>query len=257
MKIYSWNILFRNQKLDRAFAFIRDAEWDLFCLQEVPEEFLKRLRTLPCSIAHRTDAEKLLPSGVVPIFNVILSRFPIQSQGEIPFPEYGHLYSLRTRAFIYLMRPFHFSRQRNRGSLFVDITVGSELVRVFNLHLILAHPLWRLKEFERAMLERDPARPTIVCGDFNIVESRHITLLNWLFGGRVSDVVFHRRERTHIEQCFIEHELTNALRGTVTHPISRSQLDHILVSKSFSIKNAEVLTDRIGSDHRPIRVTIS
>jgi endonuclease/exonuclease/phosphatase family metal-dependent hydrolase len=256
MKIYSWNMLFRNAELDRAFAFIRDSDWDIFCLQEVPQKILDQLQTLPSFIAYRTDADKIYRSGMIRSYNVILSRYPIQGHREIPFPEYGDLFSWRTRLFVFLMRPFHFSKLRNRGGLCIDITVEGRPVRVFNLHLILAQPAWRLREFESAMTDRNAGQPTIVCGDFNIVESLHITPLNWLFGGRVSEMLLPRRERTHIEKRFVEHELLNPLRGKSTHPLSRSQLDHILVSKTFSIKNAEVLPDRIGSDHCPIRVEI-
>ncbi len=259
MKIYSWNMLFRNRELERAFAFIAASDFDIFCLQEVPEEFLKRLQTLPCFIAFRTDVERLLKEGAVRNFVVILSKYPIAAQGEIPYPDYWHLLPLRTRLFVYLMRPFHFSKIRNRGAVFADVRVPGmqTAVRVFNLHLILAQPAWRLKEFETAMAERDPLRPTIVCGDFNTLQAPHISILNWLLGGRVSDVALHNRERTHIERRFVEHRLTNALSGGVTHPLSQSQLDHILVSRSFSVKNASVLSDRVGSDHHPIRVEVS
>ncbi len=256
MKIYSWNILFRNRELNRAFKFIAESDFDIFCLQEVPESFLARLKKLPLSIASRIDVERLFTHGTERNFVVTLSKHPITAQGEIPFPDYWHLLPLRTRIFVRLMRSFHFSKIRNRGGLYIDVAVGGTSVRVFNLHLILAQPAWRLKEFETAMIERDASRPTIVCGDFNILEARHIAPLNWLLGGRVSDALFHRRERTHIEQRFIEHELTNTFSGTITHPLSRSQLDHILVSRSFSIKKAEVLADRIGSDHNPIQTEI-
>ena len=40
MKIYSWNMLFRNTDLDRAFSFIKSLDFDVFCLQEVPEKNL-------------------------------------------------------------------------------------------------------------------------------------------------------------------------------------------------------------------------
>ena len=106
------------------------------------------------------------------------------------------------------------------------------------------------------MAERDPSVSTIVCGDFNTIESPFVSLLNWLLGGSVSDSFSYRRERTHIEKRFVEHELINPLAGGITHPLSQSQLDHILVSRSFSIKNAVILPDRIGSDHHPIRVEI-
>lgn len=251
-------MLFRNRELDRAFEFVSKSDFDIFCLQEVPDNFLKRLQTLPCSIAYRTDVERLFKNRTVHNFVVILSKHPIESRGEIPFPDYWHLLPLRTRLFVRLMRPFGFSKIRNRGAVFADVRVPglSHAVRIFNLHLILAQPAWRLKEFERAMAERDPSRPTIVCGDFNTIQAPHISILNWLLGGPLSDAALYNRERTHIEQRFVEHQLANALAGGVTHPLSQSQLDHILVSHSFAVKNAKVLPDRIGSDHYLICVEI-
>lgn len=257
MKIYSWNMLFRNRELDRAFKFITESDFDIFCLQEVPEDFFKRLQTIPCSIAFRTDVDRLFPDRTVRNFVVTLSKHSIEAQGEIVFPDYWRLLPLRARIFVHLMPNRYFSKIRNRGGLYTDITMGGKSVRVFNLHLVLAQPAWRLKEFEMAMAERDSSRPTIVCGDFNTVEALHISLLNWFLGGRVSDLFLHRRERTNIEKRFVEHELLNALSGSVTHQLSRSQLDHILVSKSFLIKNAVVLLDRVGSDHHPIRVEVT
>ncbi len=256
MIIYSWNMLFRNSEHNRAFDFIARSDFDIFCLQEVPEAMLARLKTLPLSIASRTDVEKLYGQDTVPMFNVILSRHPINTQGEIPFPDYWHLLPLRTRFFVRFMPRQLFSRIRNRGGVYADVTIGGTSVRVFNLHLVLAQPAWRLKEFETAMAERDPSRPTIVCGDFNTLQKPHITPLNWILGGRMSDALLYNRERTRIQKRFVEHQLVNALAGGITHPLSQSQLDHILVSHSFSIKSADVLPDRIGSDHHPIRVEI-
>lgn len=257
MKIYSWNMLYRNRELERAFDFIAHADFDIFCLQEVPEKFLKQLQTLPYHIAYCTDVERLLLKGTEHIFIAILSKHPIVARHEIPFSDYRSLLPLRTRLFIRLMPPRFFSKIRNRHGLYADIAINETVVRVFNLHLILAQSAWRLQEFERAMVERDPDKPSIVCGDFNILEKPHITILNWILGGRVSDALRYSRERTHIEKRFLEHELVNTLRGKITHRLSRSQLDHILVSNSFSITNATVLPDRIGSDHHPIRVEIA
>ena len=257
LKIYSWNMLFRNQRLDQAFEFIAHTDFDIFCLQEVPESFLARLKRLPVGIIYRTDMEKVFRSGGIPAYNVILSRLPIESHGEIPYPDYWSLLPRHTRLFVRLMRPFGFSPVRNRGGIYVDITYREQLIRVFNLHLMLAQPMWRLEEFETAMTRRDPERPLIVCGDFNVLEKPHITPLNWLLGGGIADVVCYRRERKTIEKRFFKHQLTNTLRGKITHPLSRSQLDHILVSHSFFVRKAEVLKERYGSDHYPIRAEIS
>ncbi len=252
-------MLFRNQELDRAYAFIAESDFDVFCLQEVPEDFLKRLQALPCSIAYRIDGERVFREGVVRNYVVILSKHPITAQGEIPFPDYWDLLPLRTHLFVRLMRLFSFSKLRNRGAIFADIRVAGmpSSIRVFNLHLILAHPSWRLKEFEAAMAERDAARPSIVCGDFNTIEAPHISILNWLLGGGISDAALYSRERTRIQRRFVEHQLVNPLIGGITHPLSQSQLDHILVSHSFSITHAVVISDRFGSDHHPIHVSIT
>ncbi len=250
-------MLFRNREQDRAFKFIAQADFDIFCLQEVPQDFLDRLLTLPHRHAYTIDMEPLSSAKVVPNYLVVLSRHPITHEEYFNFPDYWPLLPFRTRLFVYLMRPFHFSKIRNRSGFLVDIELPGGLTHIFNLHLILAQPAWRMKEFETAMIRRDASRPTIVCGDFNILESRHITPLNWILGGRATDALFHRRERIIIEKRFVEHELTNTLPGKITHPFSRSQLDHLLVSNSFSIKSASVLPDRIGSDHHPIFVEVA
>jgi endonuclease/exonuclease/phosphatase family metal-dependent hydrolase len=256
MRIYSWNMLYRNTKADEAFDFIAHADFDIFCLQEVPEDFLARLRKLPFPIASRIDVERLRPSGAIKNFNVVLTKHVITKQDEVAFPDYWSELPWRTRVFVTLMPTRFFSKIRNRGGVYVDISVEGKMIRVFNLHLVLAHPTWRLKEFETAMFKRDPALPTIVCGDFNILSARHITPLNWILGGSLGDALLPGRERTTIDKRFAEHQLTNPLSGTITQTPSYSQLDHILVSSSFSIKSAEVIPDRHGSDHHPIRVEI-
>lgn len=253
MKIYSWNMLFRNRELDRAFEFIKKSDFDIFCLQEVPDEFLKRLRSLPYHLAETVDANHLFR---VPNTHrvVILSRYEIVQNKRISFPDYWSELPWRAKALVWLLGPLGWSKRTNRAALVADIITLKGTVRIFNLHLVLATPEKRLREFEQALADRDRDLPTIVCGDFNTLQSPRVSLLNWLLGGRASDALFYNRERTRIEVSFIEHQLTNALAGGITHPLSQSQLDHILVSHSFSIKNADVIADRFGSDHHPIKV---
>ena len=252
-------MLFKNVELDRAFAFIAQSDFDIFCLQEVPEEFLARLQTLPFFAVFRTDVERPLNEGVVRNYVVILSKHPIASDGAVPFPDYWSRMPLRSHLFVLCMRSLGFTKVRNRNGIFADIAIPgmTHAMRVFNLHLILAaQPAWRLKEFELAMAKSDAMRPMIVCGDFNTLEAPRITILNWIFGGRMSDALLYHRERTTIERRFSEYKLRNPLLGKITHRLSRSQLDHILVSDSFFIKSAQVLPDSVGSDHHPIRVEI-
>ncbi|MBI2612579.1 endonuclease/exonuclease/phosphatase family protein [Candidatus Kaiserbacteria bacterium] len=255
MKIYSWNIFFRNGKLERAFKFIKELDYDVLCLQEVPEEFLDKLRKLPVHIAFAPDVDRIYPERIERNFLVILSRHPIVAHSafalEVPFQP------LRTRLFAKAMRPIYWSRVRNRHGFFADIQI-EELptpVRVFCLHLTLAHPEARRREFEIAMREYDATLPTIVCGDFNILDTPLVAPFNWLLGGRVSDALRYQRERAQFEERIARLGLANPLNGKRTHLIS-GQLDHILISQNLSIESAHVVSERIGSDHYPIHVEI-
>lgn len=253
MKIFSWNILYQNKKLDEAFEFIRSADFDVFCLQEVPARFLERLRTLPVHLAAIQEAEVMTRRIEDTIYTVTLSRYPIERTQEIPLPKPPR--SLFSR-FMFLIGIWGFAKGARQACV-TDIASPLGPIRIFNLHLSLTYPELRAEEFERSMLSHSPRLRAIVCGDFNILESPQISLLNWLLGGRITDMLFWTRERTEIEDRFIAHELTNPLRGMNTHPISRSQLDHILVSRALSVEGARVIPERHGSDHHPITATVS
>ncbi len=259
MKIYSWNMLFRNPDMDRAFEFIANADFDVFCLQEVPEDFFERLKALPFYLSAAPEVERIFNGSRSSQYLVTLSRYPLGKEGRIPLPYREIMLPLRARIFVGVMTRLKLWALGvgNRHSLYTDLVTLEGIVRVFNLHLPLATPAWRVEEFEQAMLERDPSMSTIVCGDFNILERPHITPVSWALGGSLGDMFFYRRERVRIEERFFEHQLANPLRGKITHNISRSQLDHILVSHSFTIKNAEVIADSYGSDHKPIFAEVS
>src|SRR3989344_3297236 len=150
MKIYSWNMLFRNCELDRAFEFIANSNFDIFCLQEMPEEFLKRLQALPYSLVETIDANHLfrMPNSHRA---VILSRYKIVRSKRIPFSDYWPELPWRAKAFVWLLSPLGWSKRTNRAALFADVVTPKGNVHVFNLHLVLATPEKRLREFEQVM----------------------------------------------------------------------------------------------------------
>lgn len=251
MKIYSWNMLYKNPDLDRAFSFIQGLDFDVLCLQEVPEEFLARLERLPTHLAYALDSERAEANTNISIYCVILSPHPVLASGSIEIPVAPQ--SWQTRLFMWLMHPLGWRRIVKKGNVFADIDMPSlGRVRLFSLHLTLATPAGRLREFGIAMDHRDPATRSIVCGDFNVLEHARVTLLNWLLGGRPRDIFAWYRERAVIEKRFGEFALQNPLRGKPTQTISHSQLDHILVPNTLRVSKAEVLPDRAGSDHHPI-----
>ena len=255
MKVYSWNIFFRNTDFDRAFEFIANLDFDVLCLQEVPESFLERLSKLDVHIASAPDVDRLFPNGTERNFLVILSRHRIVAKSAFAFTALKM--PLRTILFVRAMRRAHWSRVANRHGFFADIAIEgyTKPVRVFCLHLILAHPAARRQEFDMAMKEIGPGMPTIVCGDFNILDTPLVAPFNWLLGGRVSDALRWRRERREIESRFAASGFVNPLRGRHTH-VFGAQLDHILVSPEFSVISAKVERRWIGSDHYPVSVEL-
>lgn len=247
-------MLYKNPDLDRALSFIKEADFDVFCLQEVPEQFLPQLESLPFYYDRAIEMTHTEKTQASTRNLVILSRYPITHTTHIPLPYREVMLKWRSWIFLKVMVALNLwgLGTGNRHTQYVDVDTGHGSVRVFNIHLPLATPEWRIEEFEWALEHKQPDMPTIICGDFNILEHPSITPLTWLLGGKLSDVFWYKRERTLIEQRFIEHRLTNAHRGQRTHAISRSQLDHILVSHHFSITRAKVVKDAHGSDHQPI-----
>ena len=256
MKIYSWNIFYRNPQLESAYQFIKNLDFDILCLQEVPEDFLERLKKLSCHIAFAPEVDRLFSHGIEQNFLVILSRHPVirTEKFSLPMPHIPR----RTRLLVKAMRPLHWSSVRNRHGFYADIAPNglSSIIRVFCLHLFLAHPEVRRNEFDIAMKHLDTKFPAIVCGDLNVLDSPFASSFNWLLGGRPSDAFAWRRERREIERQFAKHRLLNPLSGKATYLFPRCQLDHILVSRQLPVERAVVIPERVGSDHNPIQVTI-
>ena len=254
MTIYSWNMLYRNKRLREALEFVRESGADIFCLQEVPETLLPRLKELPYHFAAIKEVDFIARGFSSTSYIVILSRYPITRHESIALPLPSRV-PLLSR-FFYAVGLWALARSE-RHVCMADLDTPAGPLRIFNLHLSLTHPKRRMRELELALAARDSTIPSIVCGDLNTLEKPHINILNWLLGGTARDMLSWRRERTHIEKRFASYELANALRGRRTHPLSRSQLDHILTSPHFTIKNAHVLPGRYGSDHHPIRIELA
>lgn len=253
MKIYSWNIYFHNKQLGKAFTYIKSLDFDVLCLQEVPEDFLKRLEKLPYQIASAVDIAFSSHKKKRTIYSVILSRHPIVSSKEIIFPEAD----LPFRALLLLKARSRWAGYRYHGSVYADIKIKKNVIRFFSLHLTLTGPSDRRKEFEVVKDFLPKKFPAIIAGDFNTIESPLTKPLNWFVGSKISEATPWYRERKRVEAEFKNLRLKNPLRGKITHNILRSQLDHIVVPQSANVLNAEVVKRTYGSDHHPVLVEIA
>lgn len=256
MNIYSWNIFYENKKLDEVLLFITESDFDIFCLQEVPYYFLLRLQTLPYSIAYVEESMVVSKFRKFPIYSVTLSKHSISSEGSICLNTMERTFKVRfTRFFINLFNKEKVIAIQDHKILFTDIFIEGKEYRVFNLHLSLTYPKRRMEELVQVM-ENYMKDASILCGDFNILESFHVSVLNWLLGGTLSEWFFYKIERIKMEAFFKHYNLYNPLRNHSTHPISHSQLDHILVPQAMITKRSRVIHKRYGSDHCPIQVEV-
>ncbi|MDB5237610.1 MAG: hypothetical protein JWL88_712 [Parcubacteria group bacterium] len=256
MKIYSWNVLCYNKKLEEVCDFIEHLDFDVLCLQEVTEELLACLKKLPFHIVSHIDVIRLMSATeLVNNYAVILSKRPIVNSGRIQF--FNFPFPIHTRLFVTLMRPFGLTFVSERGAAYADIDLGNGvLTRIFSVHLTLWGPHNRAKEFEAVIGHVEPNMPAIVCGDLNVIEYGPMKILNWLLGSPLRQATPWYPERDLFEERFAAAKFHNPLIGKVTHGFSRSQLDHILLSEDITAARAWVHPELHGSDHNPVAVEL-
>lgn len=255
MTVYSWNILCYNRKIPEVIAYIEQLEFDVLCLQEVTPELLAHLKTLPYHLAYHVDVIRLYKEArEEPLYAAIVSKRPFIRTGTLQFFDFP--YPLHTRLFIAFMSLFKWSFVTERGAVYADIESGDRQLRVFSVHLTLWGPHHRATEFEAVIGHVEPEQPTVICGDFNIIEYAPLKVLNWLLGAPLSHGLPWYPERDLFEERFAKAGFHNPLRGKITHRFSRSQLDHILLSRDLSAAAARVEPDSHGSDHQPVSVVI-
>lgn len=247
MKIYSWNVYCYNRQMPEVAMRIRTLDFDILCLQEVTPALLEELKRMPFYLTYHVDVLRFFGKRRDYNYVAILSRVPHKGSGtfqfmDFPFP--GH-----TRLFIAFMSLFKWSFLTERGAIYADYETAGQTLRVFSVHLTLWGPGNRQKEFDEVVRNIEPGKATVVCGDFNVIEYGPMKVLNWILGAPLAHAVPWYPERDLFEERFRDAGLTNALRGKITHPFSRSQLDHILVSKDIEVEHSSVDAERHGSDH--------
>ncbi len=255
MKIYSWNVNCLNKNLDAVFEFIRTREFDVMCLQEVPEALLQRLRKLPYSCVSHVDFRRLSSKNAGPYHVAILTPHKMIS-GKSFFVSRGLSQPLRTKVLIRLMRVFGWSEIEDRGAIYADINLpnSSQILRIFSAHLRNDGPRERRKEFDILAKHLVPGQNAIVCGDLNIIDPPLLKMFNWAMGSSLLEGMPWYPERKIAEQTFGALGLQNPLYKKHTHTIFPSQLDHILIPQDWRVKHSEILYDSMGSDHYPILI---
>lgn len=252
-----------NKDPDNALSFIRETDADIFCLQEVPHEFLPKLEQLPYQLAYATDfrwiTDFLSRSKSTSICHlVILSKYPLSNIERLS-ADILMFESLQYKLFRMLM---HYvagwaGPTVERGILFADVSINNSPLRIFCVHLPLYSADVRTNELSRVFENLKHGTPNVVCGDFNILDHWTMKPLNWFIGNKFTQALPWFNERKEKEVLFKEAGLTNPLIGMRTQVIAHSQLDHILVPNGTDVLERKVFQETHGSDHNPVMLQVN
>lgn len=146
--ILSWNIHgtrhYTKTNFKKVAPSLEKAGADIFCFQEAQElreklDDFNGLRALNRVFSKDADCN-----------NIILSRFPVVSGGEIAFPRFTNI-----------------SMEK---ALWTDIAAEDKIIRIYNCHfgILGAGPKQRADQLKFILADsRQHAGPVIICGDFN------------------------------------------------------------------------------------------
>lgn len=136
---------------DRTMRVINDLRADVVVLQEADKRIPPRPAALPHEMIEE-DGWRILPFGA-----------PGGSLGR-----HGNAMLVRQDVVIERLSHLNLPGLEPRGAILADIAIGAQPLRIVGLHLglIRRHRLLQVSVIMR-MLHREPARPTILAGDFN------------------------------------------------------------------------------------------
>jgi endonuclease/exonuclease/phosphatase family metal-dependent hydrolase len=246
MKIATWNLWPKNRQQKEGVDFLLSLNADIICLQELREETVKYLHTIK---GYFCVPEIDLHIGNEVFWKAILSKQKSSAVQTVPF-------IIKTKPCLALTQlPKIKICTEGRNFQYADFELEGKKIRVFNVHLSSTtgslHRFKQLNEIQQYFIKNG----TIICGDFN---SFATPILNALVGlvYRYSFKEYFIREYDLLTHFAREHHLQVGYDKQVTHPLSRTHLDHILVPEMWSVKDAAIYKNRYGSDHRLMTVEV-
>ncbi len=244
MKVLSFNIYKRNRRLDEVLQFIREGEFDVVCLQEVPIEVVDRFLALaPYSHVANEYYEYTRTGKVDHLQLVVLSWLPIvkataakHKNHDTPLKKY---------------RKFDLEFQS------VMVRYKRKDIRIHNVHFkCVAGPTYRLDSLQEVIDSLPSTRRSIICGDFNTIGRIWTNIFLYkIFRYSKSEILLN--EYTALQEKIAAHEYHNAFAGLRTFAKMPLQLDYILASKDLLVLERVRYQKRFGSDHYPILALIA
>ncbi len=239
-----------NKKLRRLLDFIYKQDPDVVCLQELPESFAEQIRDEgEYHVEYTYDFVTESPHAGATICT-LSKKSPVRST-EISYFEKG--YSTLMDTLIY-------KKLRKTTELHKAVLTEFQESNIVVINARLSCAIGtcdRLEQFENILKTLDKTKINILCGDFNIMDSRLFNILTgWGRGFRKPDYLTN--ERKTFDKLCEEYGFVNVFKGQSTHMLRypMKQLDHILVPKGVSVSESFISRFRNGSDHKMLVVSL-
>lgn len=246
MKIATWNLWPRNQRQKEGVDFLLSLDADIMCLQELREETVRYLETLQTYFC--TPSVDLLIGKDV-FWKAIVSKQRPSAVRTVSF-------TIKTKPCLALTQlPKIRVCREGRNFQYADFEIGGEKMRVFNLHLASTtgpfHRFKQLNEVAQYFIQNS----TILCGDFNTFGTPFLNaFVGLVYGYSLREYLIE--EYDLLTNFAKKYRLQFSCGRQITHPLSRTHLDHILVPEHWRIKSSALYKNRYGSDHRLMAVEV-
>jgi len=253
MKIVTWNVRAGNKKLSKLITFVVQHHPDVICLQEFPRHALHLLSNLTnyslsytCDIQTRHEQNDRL--------TCILTILPTSSVRTVSYgiPKRSSLIERIVYRTINRFKECH-------TALVVELVSQQKLVRIISSRLSMAvGTKERIRQAESLFHMWNNDAVNIMCGDFNIVDSKIVNVVSgWARGFKLADYLSN--ERKMFERVCERYNVVNIFLGKSTWAtkIPRLQFDHILVPRGIPVKQVVISNKRFGSDHRMLMADLT
>jgi len=253
MRIVSWNVFFKNKKIKKGIRSILSLDPDVICLQEVPNNIMPWLSSLPgYTVSSCFDWKHKQKDTQHAYVCTLTKNKPVRVESHVY--DNGFSNSLLTKAYASILH-----NEEQHMVLVITLTVRGKRIQIANTRLSCAigtHD--RLQELQTLIKKtKRLSIPTIYCGDFNVIDNKLVNrLTGWMRGYKHLDYLLD--ERGAFEELYRKEKLINIFRGKSTTIVNRPiiQLDHILTPFIYPIISHELSRKRYGSDHKILFASI-
>jgi len=251
MRIITWNVRFKNPRARFLIDHALSHTPDIMCFQEFPESMIPYLKQRGFTVTEAHDFVSRV-GGLNSCIVIASKKKPISTHTI----NYSHIKNASLLSRWVYTRMAKMTEQ-HLAPVSV-ISHGGGTVQITNARLSCAvGTRERLKEFETILAQLKPTIPTILAGDFNIVDNPFFNLITgWVRGFHVPEYFIN--ERKAFERMVAHHGYTNIFRKRSTsitnHPLL--QFDHILIPKDAHVTYHIIEKKRFGSDHRMLLADI-